>query len=509
MIKYSKKQIKNGILISYLVLISSIVVHLVTTPFYLQHLGQADYGLKSFCLSLASYLTLLSMGMSSSYVRFYTKYEKEGGLEAVKKVNTAYLLFFIIATMIGLVLSTSVILLIRNRVIPLSQYTDDDIGKITLMLSIQVASIMISLLLSIFSLNNSANERYIFQHTLSLFATIANPVTTIILLLKGYGVVMTVLVSLAFTVMQMLCQALYSIFVLKIRFKKFEKSDFRLLKEIIYFSSFIFIIQIVAELNNESDKIILGLMIDASAVTIYQIGVQFRSYLNTLSTSIANSFAPYINRCVLENDKNQINQVFNKISEIQMMLLIFVVGGFVSCGLQFTRAWLGNSFDLSYYIAVCVLVIQTCSYSQSTAVEIQRAMNKHKFRAILYLIVAVLNILISIALCQEIGIMGCVIGTVISYAFQLAVMNVYNHKIIGLNLKYYWKIYMINFALAAVPVFCCLVIGRLQIFTGLNSCFKWTETLIIGSIYVVLFLIMHLLFNRKRLQSMIHSFVHR
>lgn len=509
MASYSKKQVKYGIVISYFVLILSIIIHFVTTPLYLKYLGDNAYGIKAFCNSLVSYVSLLTMGMSSSYVRFYTKYEKESGDEAIKKVNSSYLLFFLFASALAILVVGIILSTIKTGIVPLNQYNAEEKNTICIIFLVLSFSTILSFVFSVYDLNIVANERFIFKNILNCFITVLNPIITLLFLFNGFGVITTVVIASIISIVQMLLNAYYSIFVLKIRFNRISKEDLTLVKEIIVFSSYIFIIQIVGELNNESDKIILGLMVGSTSVTYYQIGTQFRGYLNTLATTISNSYAPYINRCVLEGNKEKINLVFNKVSEMQMMILLFVVGGFAACGLQFTRAWLGTNYDISYYVAICVLTIQTCSYSQLTSVEIQRAMNKHKFRAWLYLAVAIVNILISIVLCKAIGIMGCVIGTVISYAFQLFVMNIYNYKVIGINLRLYWQLYAKNFMMSFCPVLICLVLGIFQVFTSLNSSFKWIETILLGCIYAFLYVLMQLGFNKENFYGLIHKLMKR
>lgn len=499
MATYSKKQVKYGIIISYIVLVLSIIIHLVTTPLYLKYLGDNLFGIKSFCNSLVSYITLVTLGMSSSYIRFYTKMEKEEGVEGVKRVNSIYLLFYIIASFLGFFVFCVIVLLLSHRIIDLTKYNDEQINIIIIIVVIQSVSTIVSFLLSIFELNITANERFIFKNSVNCMITILNPILTIVFLYFGYSVIATVIISSICTFIQLILNMLYSIFFVKIRFKMLTKSDFTLFKEILVFSTYIFIIQIVSELNNESDKIILGILVGSEAVTLYQIGVQFRTYLNSLAITISNSYSPYINKCVLENDKIAINNVFNKVSELQMIVLFFIVGGFVSCGLPFTIAWLGPGYELTYYIATFVLVIQTVSYSQLAAVEIQRALNKHKFRAILYLIVAIINVIISIILCYGIGIMGCVIGTVISYTVQLVIMNFYNGYVIGLNLKYYWKRYVYYFISSIIPISLCLVLVYSHVLENVNVFFKWNETFIIGLLFVFMFFIIQVIFNRKKL----------
>lgn len=82
------KQLKLGVVLSYLSTGINIVVQLVYTPLMLRLLGQSEYGLYTLVASIVSYLSLFSLSFTASYTRFYTKY-KEKRIEREKKDSTA------------------------------------------------------------------------------------------------------------------------------------------------------------------------------------------------------------------------------------------------------------------------------------------------------------------------------------------------------------------------------------------------------------------------------------
>lgn len=77
---------------------------------------------------------------------------------------------------------------------------------------------------------------------------------------------------------------------------------------------------------------------------------------------------------------------------------------------------------------------------QNLGIEIQRAKNMHKARAIVYLVIAIANVLISIPLIKFMGPAGAALGTAISLiAGNIIFMNWYYHARIGMNMFYFWK----------------------------------------------------------------------
>ena len=85
---------KAGVLISYAGQAVKIMVGLFYTPVMLRHLGQSEYGLYQLVYSVVSYLSLLSLGFGSSYMRFYSRFKARKDEEAVAKLNGMFLLIF-------------------------------------------------------------------------------------------------------------------------------------------------------------------------------------------------------------------------------------------------------------------------------------------------------------------------------------------------------------------------------------------------------------------------------
>ena len=72
---------------------------------------------------------------------------------------------------------------------------------------------------------------------------------------------------------------------------------------------------------------------------------------------------------------------------------------------------------------------------QNIGIEIQRAKNMHKFRSIIYFIIAFANLGISIPLGKYYGAVGTTFGTTLSTIIgNIILMNWYYHKKVGLNI---------------------------------------------------------------------------
>jgi O-antigen/teichoic acid export membrane protein len=165
-------------------------------------------------------------------------------------------------------------------------------------------------------------------------------------------------------------------------------------------------------------------------------------YVN-FSTAISSVFVPKVHRIVQKNEKTmdiELTNLFIKVGRLQFIVIFLILSGFIFFGQYFILKWAGTEYKDAYYIAILLIAPVTIPLIQNIGIEIQRAKNKHQFRSIVYLIMAILNVGISIWFCYLWGAIGCAIGTTISLLIANGlIMNIYYHKKLGINIIEFWK----------------------------------------------------------------------
>ena len=112
----------------------------------------------------------------------------------------------------------------------------------------------------------------------------------------------------------------------------------------------------------------------------------------------------------------------------------------IAVGKPFIKLWSGIDSNIPYYTALLLISPLLVTSIQSIGIEIQRAKDMHKFRSVLYFAIAAINIAVSIPLCIKFGELGCAFGTALSLVVgNIIIMNIYYHKCVGLDIKYFWK----------------------------------------------------------------------
>ena len=498
-----RSQRKAGIVLSYISEIIKILSALVYTPIMLRLLGQSEYGLYQLVHSVVAYLGLLSLGFTASYVRFYSRFKAEDKDDEISRLNGMFMTFFIGIAIISLICGS--IMTINIRVIFKTGLTEAEYSTARILMILMVINLALTFPNSVFTCITSAHERFFFQRLLTVLSNLLNPFLSLPLLLLGYGSIGMVVVTTVITLSQMTMNIWYMLFRLKERFI-FHNFQFSLLKEIWSFTFFIFLNQIIDQINWSVDRFLLGRMINTSAVAIYGLGAQINSMYLMLSSSISSVFVPKVNRIVAENDDNhQLSLLFNRIGRIQFIVLTLIMTGFIFFGKPFMRFWGGKGYEDSYYVALWLIIPVTVPLIQNLGIEIQRAKNKHQARAVVYFAIAIANIFLSIPLIRRFGPIGAAVGTAISLiAGNILFMNWYYAKKIGLEILAFWKQIISILPAFIAPVTCGVIIMN---FVAIN---KLTVLIICAGAYTVIFCIsMWLLGMNESEKNMVLGIVRR
>lgn len=437
-------QLKLGAALSYLQMAISVLIGLIYTPIMIRLLGTSEYGLYNTVSSTISALSILNLGFNSGYIRYYAKYKEEKNDSSFAHLNALFLIIFLIigfvAFLCGLYLTINLDLVFDQGL----TNTEYEIARVLMFLL--TLNLAISFPMSVFANIISAHERYVFLKLTGLLRTIVSPLVSLPILLMGYRSVALVCVSVSLSLLCDLFHLIYVLRVLKCPFH-FRHLDCSVLSDLFSYTAFIAIGLVVDQINWNVDKILLGRFCGTASVAVYSVGFTIYGYYQMFSTSVSGVFTPRIHQIVnatktdLSEQRIQLTQLFTKVGRIQFFLLSLVSSGFVFFGKPFIVCfWAGAEYERAYYVALLLMLPASIALIQNTGIEIQRALNKHRFRSFAYSIMALFNLIISIYLCQIYGEIGSAIGTALSLIVANGlIINFYYHFKCNIDMHVFWR----------------------------------------------------------------------
>lgn len=434
---HKNNQLQSGVILSYVNLCISFLIPFAYTPLMLGMLGQAEYGLYSLSSSVTSYLSLLSFGFGSTIIRYISKYRAE---HSKKAEEDAFGFFLLLYSILGLLVMVGGIVLSANAGgIFARGLTDPEIVKIKILILILAFNTALSFPVSVFSAMAGAHERFFFRRMLDIFSSVAVPIANLIALYLGSA---SVGMALAATVVQFLLAPIsigYCFRKLKLR-PRFSRLPGALIREMLGFSVFVFIGTLVDMLFWATDKVILGMLASTVAVAVYNVGGTFNNMVMGLSTSISGVLVPRITGMVITNTpKEEWSNLFIRVGRLQFLIIALIVSGFSVFGQSFIGLWAGPEYADAFWVAVLTMFPLCIPLIQNTGLSIVIAQNKHQFRSVVYLIIAIANVISTYWIVPYMGIIGAALCSCVSYLLgQGLIMNIYYYKVTGLDIPRFW-----------------------------------------------------------------------
>lgn len=483
----TSKQRKIGAVLSYVSIIANTLVQLLYTPFLVSRLGQSEYGLYSLVSSIIGYLTILDLGFGNAIVVHTSKYRATGETEKEKTLHgmfkVVYLCIGIIAAVAGMIMA------VNSETMFGGSMTAEDVAKMRIMLMILSFNLFLTFSFSIYGSIITASENFVFQKTVSIIGTVAKPLLMIPVLFMGYKSVALCIVITVVNVGVLMTNYYFCKYKLKISVK-FRGFDKKLFKIVFGYSFFVFLTQIVDQINWRADQFILGMVSGTIAVAIYSAASQINTMFINLSVAVSGVMLPKISKMVAKNaSSEELTNELKKIGRIQFLIIFLVASGFVLVGKEFMEQWLGKDFGESYYVTLLLILPATLSLIQNTGLAIMQAMNKFKFKAVSTFIMALVNIVLSIFLAKAYGAIGAAFGTTLSIIVcNVIVMNIYYKRVIKLDVWSFWKEILVMFIKFLIPI--GLTVGLVYI-TDLHG---WIAVLMYGGFYAIMYSVVSYLF---------------
>lgn len=484
---------KIGVVLSYTQMALSIVTALVYTPFMLRTMGQAEYGLYGTVTSATNLIGILDLGFNSAYVKFYSVYKSKNDEKAIQSFNSLFFLVFSIisavALCIGLFFTFNLNLIFDEGL------TSAEYEKARILMSLLTFSLALGFMTTIFGSFISVNEKFFFFKSFTLGTTILTVGLNVLVLILGYGSVGLVCVTISISILTKIVEIIYCFKKLNLKFGKIThgKDTF---KDMVSFSVFIAINLVVDKINVGIDSVLLGRFCGTVSVACYSVGSSLSGHFTNFSTAISGIFVPHVHQIVnsyeqdSQEQRDALTAFFTKVGRIQNLLMMLIASGFVFFGRKFILFWAGDGYSDAYIVALLLMIPSIVPLIQNVGIEIQRAENRHHYRSYIYGSMALLNLIISIFLCQIWEGVGAALGTAIATVVANGIiMNIVYHKKINIDIIVFWKSILTQLKGMIIP----FIAGALiMLFVPING---WASLIAMIFVYIIIYAVFIWLFS--------------
>jgi O-antigen/teichoic acid export membrane protein len=228
----------------------------------------------------------------------------------------------------------------------------------------------------------------------------------------------------------------YAVFALHEK-PKLYYLDRKKLWEIVSFGAAILLQAVVNQVNNNVDNIILGACVTEKAViTMYSSALSIYAVYNSLVSVIASFFLPQATRLINKNASGEeLTDFVIAPGRFQALLAVACILGFALFGRNFISIWIGAKYMDAYWVTLMLMIPVTVPLVENTMIPVLDASLKRIYRSVTLVIMAVLNVVLSLLLVSALDFWGVAIGTVASLVIGHGfLMNIYYAKTFNLQL---------------------------------------------------------------------------
>lgn len=487
--KKGKSQLKIGIILNYINLFVGTLIPMFYTPIMLNILGQEEYGLYNLSSSVTSYLSLVSFGIGSAVTRYLIKARTQEGHEAEERMLGLFMSIFQIIAIVSFVVGT--IITMSLGAFYGQSLTAPELARMKVLVFLMVCNTALAFSVSPYISVVSTHEKFVFLQFMNIVSTCVAPIVNLIVLFAGFASIGMAASSLA---LSLIIRIIYLFYVRKcigVR-AKYKNMPTHLLKEIFVFSFWIFVGNMVLQLYNATDKVLIGAIPALATVGVakYNIGAVFNNIVFQAAVGISTLLTPKTNKMVFSGaTKTELTDLAIKVGRIQGYIISLIITGFIVFGQPFIRFYAGEDYGESFWVALLMMVPNMIPLVQSVCLSIIVSMNKHKFRSIVYLIIAIINVIGSWVLMHYMGIIGAALVTGVALIIgQGFVMNWYYSKKIGLEIKRFWKELLKVYAIPVCMAVVFLISSRFIDYYNV-------ATMLIGiAVYTLIYLVLQWVF---------------
>ena len=406
-----KKILFEGAAYSIVARAWSLILGLIATPYIISKVGVNGFGVWALMESIIAYFRLSDMGVGASFTKHIAEYHAKKEYNNLSRVVSAGLLFYLILCVFIFSLS----LILKDWILARFDFSIVSMGDVSFIYLSLVTVMCIRMLGSPFLSVLSGLLRYDILNKTIMFSQAINFAGIYLFLyfgcgLKGlavnaiiYGMIsVTLAVSLAF----------FSLPQLKISINNnIKETFFGLLK-------YGFTIQIIAlseVINEQIDKIFLGIFRSIYFVGMYEIGAKIANVANSLAAVVLNILVPVTSQLNAVGQKEEIRKLYIRGTRLIALVIAPITTIVVFHAEPLVKLWMGKEgFEPAATAARFLIAGFSIYLIGGVGRLMSRGIGIPKYEMQSGILYSIINAILSYFMIRQWGLHGAVISSLIS-----------------------------------------------------------------------------------------------
>ena len=392
-----------------------IAVAFFLTPYILDSLGETHYGIWALVIGVTGYYGLLDLGVASGMTQYLTRYLASNDID---KLNRSASTSFAVLSGIGFLVFVGS-LIIAFSASSLFRIQAASPSEVAWVFAVTGTSVALQFVFFTRSAVFTAVQRFDLSNVIGISTRILSAGATIICLKAGYDLIGLSLVVAGTNVLDYLIRwhvAGRLLPAMKISPKLVNRES---LREVVSFGIWNSVSAGSVRLFSYTDAVVIAAFMPVAAVAPFAIAANLRSYFEDIFTRVGYVFFPAATELDAQGDRDGLRKLY-LIGSKFMFLGSILCGSIAICWARdFFYLWIGAVYaEPSAYPSVAILFYllalgSIVSVAQRIGYQVLLGMRQVGLLAGLFALEGVSNLLVSVVLVRNYGLLGVALGTVV------------------------------------------------------------------------------------------------
>lgn len=393
-----RKQTKINLYTNVIALLANILVGIYYTPYLVNSLGLAAYGVLPLALIINQYIGVATQTLTHAYTRFYSVALQKGDyVEASKDISTS----LVVVLLISLLLVPVGIGIVCN-VDSLFQIPSNLLASSRLLFGYTLFSFVVSLMSSLSNVTLYATNRLDLMNVLKIIRAIFKLLFVILAFEIFSKDISFVGLANLLTEGIILMASIFLFFEFK---PSAVKISLALFDRVVLFSILGMSVWVLIQLCGDTllyrtDNLIVnhywGTEASGALGAISEIG----GYVSVVVSVIGSLFGPLILASFAKGEHDKVKSLFLEQSTIVGCLSAILAGTISGCSNTMLNTWLGNGMGQYSWWLVMKMVVLPYYAAGGILAFVYRSWNKVRYPAIATIILGVVDIIILVSICE-------------------------------------------------------------------------------------------------------------
>lgn len=443
------KRLVAGALLGIINFFAITIVSLFMMPFLIHNLGDRMYGLWLLFGSFFGFYGLLDLGLGGAVGRYMSRAIGTKDYEEVNKVFNSSLVVFSLIGCVALLISIGISCF--GHVFLKDPVEAELFRKIILMTGFGLA---VSFPMRSFWALFASHLRYDLSIYIDLVKLAVRTGLIVFFLSRGYGLLTFAAIMFVTDVGGYVANFFVSLKVAP--YIEFSKKHVHLshIRKLFGYSVYSFISKIAGNIKFNIDNFVIAGFLGLGSVTVYSIASRLINYYMQFLSNTVGILTPVFSQYEGQNNFDAIREKLFFMTKISGYIACLIGSLMIIFGKVFIQRWVGVEYLQAYKIMLILLVPILLALIQSPSGQVLYGISKHKFLAVVNVVEAVCNLILSLILVQRYGLFGVALGTAIPlFIVTVFIKPVYVCKVLKISL---WKYVGEIFKVLCVSLIVCV-----------------------------------------------------